>query len=179
MVVATRYRLRTPISIKEGTFDPNGDKVQLGKPKFLSRAYVEQRNSFSNNELYIIDEEATKAYYEQRDANIEANALKEASKNVTAQDLVNALREGVQAKPAPTPAKAAPVVEKPKAEEEVEQEQPEEVEVERVEMPEGSPDDSWTDDQLKAYCDERGIKYHHKAKGEKLLQTIKDATDED
>lgn len=168
MVVATKYRLLVPISIKEGTFDPNGQKQQLGKPKLLSRDFVEQRNAHNNNELYIIDEEKTVELMQQREENIRIKNEADKLNNISPQDVVNALVNAAKGT-AETPKKAAPKkvekVEEPKAE--------------RVVLPEGEPNEDWDKSQLQQYCDERGLEYHHKAGKEKLLETIKASRNED
>lgn len=69
MVVATKYRLTTAISIKQGTFKKNGNKEKI-HTKIVKRSFVEDRNSHNNNELYIIDEDATEKMIAKREANI-------------------------------------------------------------------------------------------------------------
>jgi len=71
MVVATKYRLKETLSVKAGTYNKKGSKENLGK-KIVARAYVEDRNSHENNELYIIDEQATEEMVAKRQANIDA-----------------------------------------------------------------------------------------------------------
>jgi hypothetical protein len=101
MVVATKYRLETPKSINKGTWDEKGAKTKL-TTKLVPRAYVEERNSTNNRELYIIDEEATKEFLAQREANIKSKANKKVSSNETAdaiKDLAEALKGDSEDKP--------------------------------------------------------------------------------
>ena len=90
MVVATKYKLRTPLSIKDGTWkkDTGREKIHT---KFIPRRVVENRNQQMNNELYIIDEDATEKYYEQREKNIIENAAKEKRALTSTADLVDAV----------------------------------------------------------------------------------------
>lgn len=76
MVVATKFRIKVPISTKLGTWDVKGAKENLGS-KIVTRAFVEDRNSHHNNELYVIDEEATKEMLKKRQANIDGTSGKD------------------------------------------------------------------------------------------------------
>ncbi len=70
MVVATKYRLKETVSVTKGTYNKKGSKENLGK-KIVARAFVEDRNSHENNELYIIDEKATEEMVIERQKNID------------------------------------------------------------------------------------------------------------
>jgi len=90
MVVATKYLLKVPKSVKEGTWDKNGYKEEI-HTKIIPRAFVNERNSHDNNELYIIDEEATDKMMETREKNILAKAEKNKREAVSTADLVDAI----------------------------------------------------------------------------------------
>lgn len=73
MVVATKYKLTQAISIKAGTWNKKSGREKI-HTKIVSRAFVEDRNSHENNELYVIDEQATIEMQEKREANINAKS---------------------------------------------------------------------------------------------------------
>ncbi len=74
MVVATKYKLTQPDSITKGTWKKSGkEKIHT---KIVKRSFVEDRNAHNNNELYIIDEEATDKMVIDRQNNIDKKAGK-------------------------------------------------------------------------------------------------------
>jgi hypothetical protein len=137
MVVAKKYKLLTPISIVAGTFDKKGQKEFVHK-KIVPRQFVEDRNSHNNNELYVIDEEATKEMILMREEELKKNEIKKAKENVSMSDLVTAIAGNSESQS----------------------------------YPDDEPNKDWTVKQLKAYCKDNGIKFHHKAKEAKLLELI-------
>jgi hypothetical protein len=92
MVVARKYRLLSPISIKNGTFDKDGAKKLIHDNKIIPREFVEQRNSFNNNELYVIDKKATELYLKQREEQILINQEKAKKDKLSVSDLVDAIK---------------------------------------------------------------------------------------
>lgn len=94
MVVAKKYQLLVPKSIKDGTWDLNGSKKLIHDNKILPRFYVEQRNDFNNNELYVIDEVATAEMLEKREENIKKQAEQKKRENITMADLVDTVAKG-------------------------------------------------------------------------------------
>lgn len=93
MVFARKWQLMTPISMKSGTFDKNGQKKELHDWKLVPRYWVEQRNSHDNNELYEVDEEMTADAMRQRDKNIKLNEEKRSKEAVSNSDLVGAIAQ--------------------------------------------------------------------------------------
>lgn len=87
MVVATKYRLTQPVSMKEGTWNKKSGKEKI-HTKIVSRAFVEDRNSHENNELYVIDEQATIEMQEKRNANINSKNGVETKKVPMADDTI-------------------------------------------------------------------------------------------
>ena len=75
MVVATKYKLLVPDSIKAGTFKKDSTKEKI-HTKNVKRSFVEDRNAHNNNELYIIDEDATEKMEAKRQATIDRKAGK-------------------------------------------------------------------------------------------------------
>ena len=148
--MASKYELE--VKIKGGTaYQEDGQKTLVHENKFISRWWVEDRNLHNNNELYVIDEEATDAAYIKREKNQKENALKAKRENVTMADLVGVVAEAVSDKPK----KKAKKVEEIK-----------DVEVE-IDL------DADSIESLRARCEALNIKYHHKAGKEKLLELIK------
>ena len=141
MVVATKYILSTPLSLKKGTWKNDGSKKEI-HTKIVPREFVEERNSHNNNEVYVIDEDATKKMLAQREDNIKKNAENKKKESLTTADLIDAIV-------------------KPKKESKKK--------VEKVD----SKFDSMDLDELKQYCQDNDIKYHHKAGKEKLIELIK------
>lgn len=103
MVVATKYQLKVPISLKTGTWDKKGAKEKMGKAKILTREFVEQRNSHDNNEIYVIDEKATDKMVKDREVQILKNKEKAKRDNMTTADLVEAVQGGTPVAPTPKP----------------------------------------------------------------------------
>lgn len=102
MVVATKYQLKIPISIKTGTWDKKGAKEKI-HTKIVPRLFVEQRNEHNNNEVYVIDEKATEKMVLDREANIKAQLEKKKTDSLTTSDLINAVIGNTPEAPAPTP----------------------------------------------------------------------------
>lgn len=155
MVVALKYKLLQPISIKDGTYSKDGAKEFISK-KIVPRAYVNDRNAHNNNELYIIDEEATEEMLRLREESIKSNTLKQKRENVSFADLVEVVA-GKVAENTEKPKKKAAKVEAPKEESEP------------------SEFDNMDLFELREYCDENDITYHHKSGKEKLIELIKAA----
>lgn len=91
MVVATKFKLTKPISIKKGTWNKDSGKEKV-HTKILPRRVVESRNEHDNNEHYIIDEEATENMLKKREKNIIANAAKEKREKTSTADIVEAIQ---------------------------------------------------------------------------------------
>lgn len=151
MVVATKYRLLEPQSLKDGSYNVNGSKKDLGT-KVVLRSFVEERNSQKNNELYVINEVATVKFYEQREKNIEDNKAREQKEKVSNADLVDALVKNISAKSESKPKKE----EKPKEEKKEEISSFSELSNEEIQ------------EQLKA----KGVEFHHKAGRSKLIELL-------
>jgi hypothetical protein len=155
MVVATKYKLKETLSINAGTWRKDGAKEKI-HTKIVSREFVENRNSHNNNELYIIDEDATLEMMEQRELNIIENAKKAKRDKMDMSDLIEAVVGTKEAKPKKT-RKAVK-------------------EVEPVNESTGSVDMSdWTLEELQQYCRDNDIKHHHANKEAKLLELISKA----
>lgn len=90
MVVATKYKLTNPISLKSGTWDKEGSKQKV-RTSVLLRSYVEDRNTHDNNELYVIDEEATLEMLKQREISIKENIKRDKRNKASFADLVEAV----------------------------------------------------------------------------------------
>ena len=146
MVVATRYRLKEAISQKDGIYNEQGSKEDLGT-RMVLRSYVEDRNSRRNNEIYVIDEEKTIENEKLREANIIKNAEDKQKEKVTNADVVGALVSLVANKEKPKKAEKVVKVEEPK--------------------------DELTIDELKEALNEAGIEFHHKAGLNKLKELHK------
>lgn len=98
MVWATKYVLKSPISLKDGTWDKNGAKEEVHS-KLLPRAFVEDRNAHNNNELYIIDEEKTTELMKLREQSIIENKERAKRESLTQADLIEAIAGGIKSKP--------------------------------------------------------------------------------
>lgn len=157
MVWATKYQLKTPKSIQQGTFDPNGQKEEQGS-RLLPRDWVEDRNSQENNELYVVDEEYTAQLMKQREQNIIDNAEKAKFDNVGTADLVKAIAGLTGA------AKSEPEVKKPEPKKVAEPVSidPYEAELKAMEKAE-----------LQQICINTKVEgYHHAMGEEKLIELI-------
>lgn len=148
MVVAEKYELEVKIPGEQG-YQVKGQKRLVHGKKLVPRAWVEDRNSHPNNELYVIYEDDTAELMKVREQNILDNAEKAKRASTSMADLVDAVAEKAAK---PKKEKVKPVVVEPK---------------------EGEPKEDWTPTELKAYCDENNIEYHHKAGKPKLLELIK------
>ena len=93
MVFARKWQLMTPISMKAGTFDKQGQKKELHDWKLVPRYWVEQRNSHDNNEWYEVDEEMTADAMVLREKNIRLNEEKREKEAVSTSDLVGAIAQ--------------------------------------------------------------------------------------
>jgi hypothetical protein len=89
MVVVNKYELQ--VRLAGGKYQEDGQKKLLQEGKVVPREWVEYRNSQNNNELYVIDEEATAELEKQRELNIKEAQAKAAKDNVSQADLVDAL----------------------------------------------------------------------------------------
>ncbi len=92
MVVADKYKLLIPISRINGTYDKEGTKKHISK-KVVSRSFVEDRNSHPNNELYIIDEDATAEFLKYRAESLKNKEISKAKKTVGMDEVVEAIAE--------------------------------------------------------------------------------------
>ena len=136
MVMAKKYELQVKIQ-GSTAYQKDGQRKLIHDNKFIQRWWVEERNKHENNELYVVDEEATEAAYELQAKNIEENAEKAKRSKVSMADLVDSVVTGMS--------------KKEKSEE---------------------PDETWKVKELKEYCDENEISYHHKAGKAKLIECI-------
>lgn len=93
MVIADKYQLLEPLNQGEQIYNEKGSKKLISR-KAVLRSFVEERNQHKNNELYIIDEEATKEFYELREESIKANKLKEAKEKLSQADLIDIMIKG-------------------------------------------------------------------------------------
>ena len=144
MVVATKYILEVPIPGSNGAYKKDGQKKEIST-KVVPRAYVEDRNKDINNELYIIDIEATENMIAMRNENVK-ESVGDGKKKVTKADLFKKATK------------------KPKKEVKVKDE--------IVEVDESFYNEDTPIEDLQAYCDKNDIKYHHKAGVAKLLELI-------
>jgi hypothetical protein len=163
MVLASKYRLKEPISVKDGSFNEKGSKEFLSK-KLVNRDWAEDRNSHPNNELYVFHEEETEELMELREQNILDNAEKERRANVSQADLIDAIAGRTKSEPKPKATKKKVVKEEPK--EEPKEEKTEETKEDK------SPGVDSSLEELKLFCKSKGIKHHHKAGKGKLLELI-------
>lgn len=144
MVMASKYELQVKIPGKTA-YQKDGQKKQVHGNKAMPRWWVEDRNSHENNEIYIIDEEATEKYNNSRAANVKANELKKKKANVSMADLVDVVAEAVADKP------------KKKAK--------------KVEEVDNSSEED-TVESLRAECDALEIEYHPRAGVKKLKELL-------
>lgn len=158
LVWAARYKLTEPISVKNGVFNTKGGK-KLMFERLVNRAYAVKCNKAglmfddqgkeiegrrSNNEIYLIDEEKTAKLMALRDENIIKNAEKKRKESLGQSDLVDAIKGLTFASENKSPSNGQTT--------EVKKDSPKLVD-------------------LRKYCDDNGIEYHHKA-GEKKLQEL-------
>ena len=141
MVMASKYELQVKIPGKTA-YQKDGQKKQVHGNKAMLRWWVEDRNSHENNEIYIIDEEATEEYNNSRAANVKANELKTKKANVSMADLVDVVAEAVADKP--------------------------KKKVKKVE----DLEDENTVESLRAECDALEIEYHPRAGVKKLKELL-------
>lgn len=179
MVLAEKYELQVRIP---GTsqYQKDGQRRLVHEKKLVPRAWAEQRNQHSNNELYVLFEEETDALMKQRQANIKNNAIKEAKSKMSMGDLIDVVA-GKSTTPVEAAIESDELVEKDKKIAELEaklkaakeESKPEPEVSEPVDEPTGQPDfDGMEVPELQKYCDDNGIKYHHKAGKEKLIEII-------
>lgn len=95
MVWATKYKLLSPISLKDGKWDKGGAKQEIHS-KLMPRAFVEDRNKHDNNELYVIDEEKTAELMKQREVSIAENQERAKRESLTQADLIEAIAGGLK-----------------------------------------------------------------------------------
>lgn len=154
MVVATKYKLLAPESILQGTFKKDGPKEMVHK-KTVLRKFVEDRNSHNNNELYIIDEEATAEMLILREKNIVENVAKKKREKTSTSDLVEAIHLLV-------PKDASAPVSQPVAT------------ANDITGHNGTLFVDMTEGELRQYSVDNGIEQHHKAKEKGLIKVIND-----
>lgn len=95
MVWATKYKLLSPISLKDGKWDKSGAKQEIHS-KLMPRAFVEDRNSHDNNEIYVIDEVKTAELMKQREISIAENQERAKRESLTQADLIEAIAGGLK-----------------------------------------------------------------------------------
>lgn len=197
MVVASKWRLQVAISAKHGEYDKDGQKKQLKSRIVIPRAKAMQDNEAKNNILWIIDEEATKEFYAQREKNINRKAEEARRANVGNADLVDAIVAMASGKLPATSATTSNAISDTSKDDEIaalkaqldhantqnsmlveELNKVAEPLIEKKTEPEDAPQqqssefEAMTLDQLRAACDEKGIKYHHLAKEGKLVELL-------
>ena len=164
--MASKYELE--VKMKGSTaYQKDGQKRLVHDNKFLPRWWVEDRNMHENNELYLIDEEATEEAYKLREQSIKDNELKKKKESVTMADLVGVVAEAVSDKPKKKKAKKV-VLAEDDSETDLKDEPVETNDSETIEELE-----DYSVEELQHYCSVHGIKYHHKAGKSKLLELIK------
>jgi hypothetical protein len=139
MVVAKKYILEVRKATDKGeTYQVDGQKKLVQDNVVCQRSWIMSRNATDNNELYVIDEEATAELQLDIEARRAKNLEDRQMKNVGIPELVKALN--------PT----------------------KEVKAKR----EGEPDEDWDTSELKQYCEDNNISFHHKNGRVKLLELI-------
>lgn len=133
--------------------------------KLVPRQWVEDRNVQDNNEYYVIDEERSKGIPEAREANAIKNAERIKRKEVSQGDMVEALAAAIKGSSQEKPKVTKP---KPSPKKEVEKNNQEGIDLAAASI-----------DDMKAYCDDNGIEYHHKAGHGKLIELIQEAGGQD
>jgi len=155
MVVATKYKLLASDSILQGTFKKDGPKEKIHTKNIL-RKFVEDRNTHNNNELYIIDEEATAEMLKARDKKIIENVAKKKLAKTSTADLVEAIHSiGSKTTPEPVTAPVAPVAT-----------------VNAITGHNETLFADMTEGQLKQYSVDNSITQHHLAKKDGLIKAI-------
>jgi len=143
-VLAIKWRLLVPISIKDGTFKQDGAKEMIHDKKLVNRHFASQRNEIQNNEFYEFLEEETTELMKIREGNILKNAEIRKKESLGISDLATAVIELAKPK-----VKAV------------------------VELPEGEPNEDWNKAQLILFCEENDIEHKKTFGAEKLLELIK------
>lgn len=167
LVLAKKWELliSTPVGdAKQGIrkYDRNGQKVLKHDKRLVDRDFAMTRNEIENNEYYELFEEETKELMKQRELNIQKQQEDKKKSELGMSDLIAALSGKVNIE---QPKEVKP---KPQPEKEVEK-----VKVEAVESVKEEIDfDSMNEDELKEYCNKKGIEFHHKAGKSKLLELI-------
>ena len=154
-VLAIKWRLLVPISIKDGTFKQDGAKEMIHDKKLVNRHFASQRNEIQNNEFYEFLEEETTELMKIREGNILKNAETRKKESLGISDLATAVIE----------------LAKPKVKAVVELAEPKGKAV--VELPEGEPNEDWNKAQLILFCEENDIEHKKTFGAEKLLELIK------
>ena len=150
MVVVDKYQLLVPTSgVQKGSYDKNGSKKLVRGNIVLSKQWVEGRNSQVNNELYIINEEATAELPALRAAKAKKREEAKAMENVNPYAAMNDLAKSI-----------GKLNNKPQVEEATIVPETKEVVVsDKVK-------------ELRAECDKLEIDYRHNAGEKKLTQLI-------
>jgi len=156
LVLAEKYELRVKIPGKSGAYKVEGEKDLKHGKRLIKRSFVESRNAVPNNELYVLFEEETEKLMKKREQNIIDNQEKDRKSKMSTSDLVEAIAGKVlPSNSADMPSGTLHVDGNFKA------------------TSNGVDFDSMDIDQLKKHCDDNGIKYHHAAGINKLLEIIK------
>lgn len=90
LVVVNKYKLKVKKPGQTG-YEIDGQRDKVAENIAVSRAFVEARNSQSNNEYYEIDEEATKEYLVKREACIKLKAELKKKESIGQSDMVDAV----------------------------------------------------------------------------------------
>lgn len=98
MVVATKYQLLVPKSIKHGTWDVEGQKKAVIIDAQIPRYMVEDANNRDNNVLWVIDEEKTAALEGIKAEKLKTKQINDQKTKVGAGALVDAMLEKITGK---------------------------------------------------------------------------------
>lgn len=92
MVVAKKYELQAQrVDGSQKSYDKQGQKKLIHGNKQMPLEWVEDRNSQSNNELYVIDEEATVELESLRAESIKNKETEKKNEKLTVSDLLSAI----------------------------------------------------------------------------------------
>lgn len=186
MVYATKYKLLIAESKKDGLYRNTGQahEREFQTNKVVPRLYVEERNAAMNAELWVIDEEKTKELDAIREQNLIKQAHDKKNASATMGDLVNVLGNALAGKAPKTvqdntevEALKKQLAEAQKALEKVLANQKKQEELQSPEQikplaKDASDLTTWSIEELKQYCDDNGIKYHHATKESGLIKLI-------
>lgn len=115
MVVAKEVKLKEAISLKAGTFNPNGSYDVIRESVIVPRSYIDRVNlrlgdkgqlGVQGSRYYIIDDEATKEMVKEREKSVKRNAEQRKLENVSTNDLLRAMVESNNPQPKKEEAKS-------------------------------------------------------------------------